>query len=364
MNVHSVKRRAAARLAGGPRSGDNGAWGASRAATALAVEEIWRASRRIAGLAVRTPLLSARRLGARAGLRLYLKAENLQRTGSFKLRGASNKLARLRASGRPVAGVVTASSGNHGQAVAFAARAYGVPAVVVVPEGATAQKVEAARDFGAEIVVCGQTSRERLARAAELARERGFAFVPPYDDLDVVAGQGTVGLEIADELPEVEAVLVPLGGGGLAAGVASALRARLPRVRLVGVEPEGSCAHYLSRGAGRRVELAATDTVADGLRKLAPGELTHPIVQALLDEIVLVSDDEILEAMRYLATDAKLVAEPSGAVTVAAALAGRGVRPGETVVAVVSGGNADPAVLARAFAGRTEAARGDRASPL
>lgn len=312
--------------------------------------DIVRARQRIRGLAVETPLVSARRLGERAGVRLFLKAENLQRTGSFKLRGAANKLARLAASPERPRGVVAASSGNHGQAVAYAARAYGLPALVVVPEDAAPAKVAAARDFGAEVEACGRTSRERLARAAAVAEERGWAFVAPYDDVDVIAGQGTAGLEIVDQAQDVDVVLVPLGGGGLASGIATAVRARAPRARLVGVEPEGSNAHFVSRREGRRVELPRTDTIADGLRKLAPGEITHELLQRLLDDVVLVSDDEILEAMRLLALDTKLVAEPSGAVTVAAALKGRGVKANERVVCVVSGGNVDPAVMARAMA--------------
>lgn len=319
-------------------------------ASDLTLAEIVRARYRIRGLAVVTPMVWARRLGERAGIRLSLKAENLQRTGSFKLRGAANKLARLAASPERPHGVVTASSGNHGQAVAYAARAFGMPAMVVVPEDAAPPKVAAARDFGAEVEACGRTSRERLVRAAAVAAERGWTYVAPYDDLDVIAGQGTAGLEIVEQAPEADVVLVPLGGGGLASGVATAVRARLPRARLVGVEPAGSHAHLASRREGRRVELPRTETIADGLRKLAPGEITFEIVQRLLDDIVLVSDDEILEAMRLLATDTKLVAEPSGAATVAAALKGRGVRTNEHAVCLVSGGNLDPAVMARAMA--------------
>ncbi|MBX5476408.1 MAG: threonine/serine dehydratase [Clostridia bacterium] len=313
------------------------------------MRDVARARHRIRGLAVETPLVSARTLGETAGLKLWLKAENLQRTGSFKLRGAVNRLAVLARSGAPLRGVITASSGNHGQALAYAARAFGYPAVVVVPEDAAPPKVAAARTFGAEVVHCGRTSAERFAKAYDLAAERGLEFVPPYDDPDIIAGQGTIGLEILEACPEVEAVLVPLGGGGLLAGIATAIKERAPRVRLVGVEPEGSNAHQQSRAAGRPVTLPRTETVADGLRKLAPGRLTFPIIQEKVDEIVTVCDEEILQAMARLALTAKLVVEPSGATSVAAALNGRGVRPGERVVCVLSGGNVDPAVLARAL---------------
>ncbi|MBE3589449.1 MAG: pyridoxal-phosphate dependent enzyme [Firmicutes bacterium] len=312
--------------------------------------DVVRARQRIRGLTVRTPLVSARRLGEEAGVRLFLKAENLQRTGSFKLRGAVNRIAVLASSGRVVRGVITASSGNHGQALAYAARAFGYPAVVVMPEDAAPPKVAAARAFGAEVIHHGRTSAERFERAHALAHERGLEFVPPYDDVHIIAGQGTIGWEILEDCPEVDAVLVPLGGGGLLAGIATAVKARAAHVRVVGVEPEGSNAHQQSRAAGRIVTLERTETVADGLRKLAPGLLTFPIIQEQVDEIVTVSDDEILHAMACLAVWTKLVVEPSGAVGVAAALAGRGVRPGERVVCVLSGGNVDPAVLARALA--------------
>ncbi len=268
---------------------------------------------------------------------LLLKLENLQVTGSFKARGAFNHVLARRE--ECAAGVITASSGNHGTAVAHVARALGLPAVVVVPEDVAAVKAQAIQAAGAELVRRGRFSQERLALARELAERRGLHYVPPFDDPLVIAGQGTAGLEIVRQRPDVEAVYVPCSGGGLLSGIAVAVKALRPRARVVGVEPQGADRFRRSRLAGRPVALEAAQTIADGLRVLSPGILTWQIAEQLVDDFVTVSDGQIVAAARRLLEEAKVVAEPSGAAAVAAALAA--ARQGSAVVAVVSGGNAD-----------------------
>lgn len=306
-------------------------------------EEIRAASRRLAGVARRTPLLVSHSVDERAGAAIRLKAEHLQRTGSFKVRGAANALAILVEAGTRA--VVTASSGNHGQAVAFAARTLGVSARVVVPTTANPLKVAAIEGYGARVEYAGTTSQDRLERAQEIARSAGIPFVPPYDDVAVMAGQATIGLEILGDFAEVETVLVPIGGGGLIAGIASAIKMTAPRVRVIGVEPEGAPKASRSKSAGRRVVLAATETVADGLKALALGERTWPLIDALVDDVVTVSDAEILDTVRFLALRTKQVVEPSGATALAFTL--RPSRPvaGQRVAVVLSGGNVDPALF-------------------
>lgn len=308
------------------------------------ISRIQEAHARLAGVLVRTPVLESRSLSQLSDTRLFMKAENLQKTGSFKARGALNRI-RLAAESGPLSGVVTGSSGNHGQAVAFAAKMVGVPAHIVVPTDATRAKVDGARAYGAEVEFCGTTSRERLRRAEEVARERGYLMVPPYDDPEVMAGQGTIGLEILEQVPDVDTVLVPIGGGGLISGVASALKALRPSVRVIGVEPAGACAAYLSHQAARRVEIPAGLTIADGLRTLVPGALTFPVIEEAVDDLVTVSDDDIRHAMRLIFTRAKTVVEPSGACAAAYALGSSRPLSGQVVVAVLSGGNIDTGAL-------------------
>lgn len=295
----------------------------------LTLNEIRAARERIAGLVARTPIIEDP-----AGDGLLLKAEHLQRTGSFKLRGATNRV--MQAAQAGARHVVTGSSGNHGQAVAYVAQKFGLKATIVVPVDASPVKVRGIRSYGAEIEFVGLTSSDRLARAAEIMRSTGAVFVPPYDDEQVMAGQGTIGLEILEQVPDVATVYVPIGGGGLISGIATAIKESNPRVRIVGVEPELANDTYLSRQRGEIVTIGTTTTIADGLRTSHPGELTWPIVQRYVDDIVLVSDDEIREACRYLLERVKQVVEPSGAVSVAAAR-----RAGGRAVAVVSGGNID-----------------------
>ena len=300
----------------------------------VSLAEIAQARERIRGVVRETPLLD---VSAAAGRRLYLKCENLQPGGAFKIRGAYNMVAQLTDDERQ-RGVITYSSGNHGQAVAIVAQKLGVPAVVVMPTTAPAIKVEGARTYGAEVIFEGTTSADRRARAEAEAASRGLTMVPPFDHRWIIAGQGTLGLEVLEQLPEAAAVVVPIGGGGLIAGVAAAVKQTNPRVRVVGVEPSGAAAMKASLEAGHPVTLPRTASVADGLMAVRPGDLNFEHVQAFVDDVVTVDDDRIVEAVLWTFTRAKMVAEPSGAASVAAVLAGLVGDTGPTV-AIVSGGN-------------------------
>lgn len=296
-----------------------------------------------------TRVVTASSLADLLGLdKLYLKPECLQRTGSFKFRGAYTKVHRLAPSlgGR---GVVTFSSGNHGQAVALAASLHNIPAVIVMPEDVVPEKAEAARAYGAEVRLVGRTSLERKAAAETIADERGWAIVPPFDDPDIVAGQATVGIEIAEEAPDTDAVLVPVGGGGLSSGVALAMKARRPDVRVVGVEPLGADDARRSLEAGHVVTLDHTDTLADGLRTSRIGDLNFEILRTRSDGIVTVSEAAITKAVCLLAVRAKLVVEPSGAVGLAALLEGAFSAARRPTV-LLSGGNVSPSTLSRLLA--------------
>jgi len=309
----------------------------------VGIEDVEVAAHRIAGLVVRTPLLSAR--WAREGSPLELKPESLQPTGAFKLRGASNAVARLDAEAR-ARGVVTHSSGNHAQALAWAARAVGVRASIVMPEGASPTKIEATRALGAEVVLVPAAERE--SAADQIAARRGAVVVSPYDHRDVIAGQGTVGLEIVADRPDADTVLVPASGGGLVAGVAVALKARRPQARVIAVEPElaGDLAESMRRGERVRwSEEQSSRTIADGLRVTQVGALPWEHIRVLVDEVMTVSEEEIRAAMRLLAHGSCLVVEPSGAVAVAAYLSCTPARRLGRTVAVVSGGNVEPALL-------------------
>jgi threo-3-hydroxy-L-aspartate ammonia-lyase len=301
------------------------------------LEDIRAAARRIDGIACRTPVLAVDRLA--------LKCENFQPMGAFKIRGAANMVRQLSAS-ELSAGVITYSSGNHGQAVALASRESGTRAVVVMPHTSPAVKVDGVRRYGAEVIFEGTTSLERKARAEAEAAARGLVMVPPFDHPWIIAGQGTVGLELLEQCPELEVVYVPMGGGGLIAGVASAIKQQRPNVRVVGVEPEGAAKMTASRAAGRPVALEKTASIADGLRVVRPGDLTFAHVQALVDGLVTVDEDHIAQAVGWLFREARIVAEPSGAVSVAAALASGSSHAG-SVAAIVSGGNVEPGDFAR-----------------
>lgn len=307
----------------------------------VTLDDIYRARERLAGITARTPLHQFFGQEVPGGNTLWLKAENLQRTGAFKLRGAYNAVAGLDA-GERSSGVITYSSGNHGQAVACAASLLGVRAVVVMPEDAVAVKVAATKRWGAEIEYAGLTSLARQERALELAGAHGFAVIPPFDDPRIIAGQGTAGLEIVEQLPTVDVVLAPCGGGGLLSGIAIAVKELRPEVRVVGVEPVGAADAKASLEAGALTTWNQIETISDGLRTSRVGESNFQAMQSYVDQIVTVSDEETLRAVGILARQAKLVAEPSGAVAPAAALFGHTDFRGATMVAVISGGNIEP----------------------
>ena len=305
--------------------------------------DIEQAAARLVPVVHRTPVLRSRSLDALAGASLYLKAENLQRAGTFKIRGAYNKIARLPDDSRS-RGVISYSSGNHAQGVALAAALLGVRATIVVPSDIVAAKRDATAGYGAEIIECGTTSADRRSYAEALAREQGLALVAPYDDPDIIAGQGTVALELLDDVPDLDALVVPVGGGGLAAGCAILARSRRPSIRLLGVEPEDADDTRQSIEAGRPVRIPAPRTIADGLRAVEPGEITFEINRRLLDAVVTVSDSEIRQAMRLLLERMKILVEPSGACALAAVLSGRTGLQGRIGV-VLSGGNVEIAAL-------------------
>ncbi|WIV60362.1 threonine ammonia-lyase [Amycolatopsis nalaikhensis] len=312
----------------------------------VTITDIEAAAERVRGVAVRTPLV-LQTWDPRGTL--WLKPESLQPIGAFKVRGAFNAIATLD-DDRRARGVIAYSSGNHAQAVAYAAQRFGVPAVIVVPDIAPRIKVEATRSYGAEVIEVPIGDHE--AKAHELAAERGLTLVAPFDDAAIIAGQGTAGLEIAEDLPDVEVVLVPVSGGGLAAGVGTAIKARCPRARVIGVEPALAADTAEGLRLGRRVDWPMADrarTIADGLRA-QPSELTFAHLRKVVDDMVTVTEDEIRAAMRTLATKARLVAEPSGAVTTAAYLNHAAELPEGRTVAIVSGGNADPALFAEVLA--------------
>lgn len=305
--------------------------------------DIQAARRRIADRIRRTPSFSSRTLTERLGVPVVLKAETFQKTGSFKSRGALNAVRLLSAEDRR-RGIVTISAGNHAQAVAYAAAAEGIRCVVVMPAHASTSKTDATRGFGAEVILHG-TVHEAFALFERLQHERGLVPLHPFDDPAVIAGQGTVGLEILEDVPDASLIVVPVGGGGLISGIATAVRESGARARIVGVEPDDSAAMHRARVAGRPVRLERVGSVADGLGAPAVSERTLRIVQRYTDDMVLVSDDEILGALRFLLERQKLLVEPAGAAGLAAAL-GRMAMPSQgSLVIVLSGGNVDLAKL-------------------
>ncbi|HZI65893.1 MAG TPA: threonine/serine dehydratase [Thermoanaerobaculia bacterium] len=307
----------------------------------IALSRIRDAAARIAGNVHRTPLLSAAGLGSRFGASLYLKCESLQKTGSFKPRGALNKVLSLSPEER-ARGLVTVSAGNHAQAVAWAARIAGAACTVVMPSGAPTSKIEATRGYGAEIVL--HDDRATLFdRLAEVRDSRGLSFVHPFDDAEVIAGAGTTGLEILEDLPDADVIVVPIGGGGILSGIASAARPVRPGVRLVGVELEEGPGMAPALAAGKPVKVTRPwNTVADGMTPPFVGALTLEIVREAVDDVVGISESAIVEAMKLLMTRAKLYVEGAGAAATAALLDGKvRVPPGAKVVALISGGNVD-----------------------
>jgi threonine dehydratase len=312
---------------------------------ARALPAIRAAAERIASGARRTPMVYSYTFSEGAGCEVHLKLENLQRTGSFKLRGALNKVGQLSRSALD-SGLVAASAGNHAQGVALAARLAGARATIVMPRETPLVKIQRTEAYGAEVVLHGASWDESQARALELAADTGATPVHPFDDPDVILGQATVGLEILEEVPDLDAIVVPIGGGGLASGIALAVKALAPKVRVIGVQAEGAAAMVRSFRSGSAVVVERPETIADGIRVGTVGERTFEIVRRLVDDCVTVSDAEIVDAALQAIEKSKVVAEPAGVVGIAALLAGR-LSGAQRVCAVVSGGNVDPNLLAR-----------------
>ncbi len=305
----------------------------------VTLEDLNSAATALKGVAIRTPLLHDEILSAEFGVPVWYKAEGLQRAGAFKFRGAYNFLRSLPADVL-ARGVVAPSSGNHGQGVAMAARIFGVPATIVMPTNASAAKRAGAERLGARVILCGTTTHERADKAHEIADAENLVFVHPYDDPAIIAGQGTVGLEIMEDLPDVTTVLVPVGGGGLSAGVATAVKLLRPNVRVIGVEPVSAPKLHAAREKGAPVRLSATGGLADGLQASEIGGLPFRHHQPYIDDVVLVDDQPLIAAMRHLIDRLKIVVEPSGAITAAALMTGA-VKPDGITVAVLSGGNVE-----------------------
>lgn len=299
-----------------------------------------------------TPMETSRYLSDLLGAPVHLKCENLQRTGSYKIRGAYNRMSHL-SDDEKARGVVAASAGNHAQGVAFAARELGIAATIFMPIGVALPKLQATRHYGAEVVLRGHTVAEPLRAAQEFAERTGAVYIPPFDHADVVAGQGTLGLEMLEQVPELETVIVPIGGGGLISGVASVLKRRAAElgrsIRVIGVQAANAAAYPVSLAAGAVTEITISPTIADGIAVAKPGKLNFEIVRDTVDEVVTVDDDDIARAMLVLLERAKMVVEPAGAVGVAAILTGKIVASGPTIV-ILSGGNIDPLIMERVIA--------------
>ena len=310
----------------------------------LTLDQVKAAAKLLVGIAQRTPLESSRSLTEAVGVPTYLKCENLQRTGAFKIRGAYNRIHGLSDEQRR-AGVVAASAGNHAQGVALASSLLDVKATVFMPEGAALPKVEATAGYRADVVLKGSNYDEAFAAATEFADTSGATMVHPFDHLDVMAGQGTIGLEILEDLPDVSAVIVPVGGGGLISGIASAIKAISPDVKVYGVEPEGAAGMSAALDAGRVVSLDSVKTIADGLASKSAGELTFEHVKTLVDEVVTVSEEEIAQALLLVLERAKMLVEPAGSIGVAALMAGKLSIKDGPIVTLLSGGNIDPMLL-------------------
>ncbi|MFE0020656.1 pyridoxal-phosphate dependent enzyme [Amycolatopsis sp. NPDC059021] len=315
---------------------------------AVTLDDVRDAATRLSGVAHHTPVLRSRTLDERVGAEVFLKCENLQRIGAFKFRGAYNAVSRL-APEQLNKGVVAYSSGNHAQAVALAAAELGSSAVVLMPEDTPQSKVDATAGYGAEIVTYDRYTGDRVALGAALAAERGLALIPPYEHPHVIAGQGTSALELLEEVGELDTLVVPVGGGGLIAGSGTAAKALRPGIRVVGVEPAAGDDTKRSLEAGERVKIDVPRTIADGQAAEIPGELTFSINRKVVDDVALVTDDEVREAMRFAFERLKIVLEPSGATGIAALLSGRVPAPGKAGV-ILSGGNVSPERFAELIA--------------
>jgi threonine dehydratase len=311
----------------------------------------------LAGVAHRTPVATSSTLDARVGARVFLKCENLQRGGAFKFRGAWNAISRLPEAARR-RGVIAYSSGNHAQAVALVARTLGIPATIVMPRWASPLKLAATRGYGADVVLYGAADgaapvpgEDRAAIATRLARERGLTLVPPFDHPDIIAGQGTAAYELIEEIGVLDALLVPVGGGGLISGSALGARSLAPGCRVIGVEPAAGDDGARSMKSGRIERVEDPQTIADGARTPALGEVTFPLIRALVSEIVTVPDEALIDAMRFVWERMKLIVEPTGVLGLAALMSGAVKLPGSRVGVILSGGNVDPAQAAAWFAG-------------
>jgi threonine dehydratase len=314
-----------------------------------ALTEFETALANVRQVAIETPVLHSHYLSEVVGQEVWLKCENLQRTGAYKVRGAFNRMSKLTKEEKKM-GVVAASAGNHAQGVALAAKKLGIKATVYMPIGASLPKVAATRNYGAKVVLFGATFAEALKAAQEQAKETGAIFIPPFDHIDVVLGQGTVGVEIMDQVPDVSTIVVAIGGGGLAAGVAVAAKltaqARGKKIRVIGVQAENVAPYPLSIKAGKPTEVLATATIADGIAVAKPGRVPFELIRKHIDKVVTVSEDEIAKAILVLLERSKQVVEPAGAVAVAALMSGKAKAKGKTV-AILSGGNMDPLLLQR-----------------
>jgi threo-3-hydroxy-L-aspartate ammonia-lyase len=316
---------------------------------AISLDDVRAAAARLRGVAHRTPVHTSRTLDALAGRALFLKCESFQRGGAFKFRGAYNAISRLGPAER-AAGVVAFSSGNHAQGVALAAQILGVPAVICMPDDAPPVKLAATRGYGAEVVIYERSTADREAFARAVAAERGMTLIPPYDHPHIIAGQGTAALELLEDLPDLDALVTPVGGGGLLSGCCVAAKGLRPGLRIFGVETEGADDVRQSLERGERVSIAPPATIADGIRTLSPGRLTFPILQRHVEQVLVVSDAAVLDALRLLLLRLKLVVEPTGAVGLAAALGGLLPAECRRVGVVISGGNLDPSLMARLWA--------------
>jgi threonine dehydratase len=313
---------------------------------AITIDDVREAARRLKGHIHRTPVITSRSFDEASGQRVFFKCENLQRAGAFKIRGALNKLLSLTDEERR-RGVVGFSSGNHAQGVALAAKLTGASAIILMPTDAPASKVAATKGYGAEVVFYDRQTEDREARARDLVAKTGRILVPPYDDPAIMAGQGTAALELMEEVPDLDALLTPMGGGGLMAGCSTVATALRPSMKIYGVEADTANDTYLSFKKGERVSIAPPPTIADGIRNLSPGALTFPINKQNVTDVLLVSDQEIEEAVRFLLLRAKILVEPTGAVPAAVLLAGKlPMSKNSRVGVVLSGGNIDPALLA------------------
>jgi threonine ammonia-lyase medium form len=305
----------------------------------ITVNDVVQARDRIMDTCKTTPLLTSDFLSKACGNNIYLKSEHLQKTGSFKIRGATNKVKQAAMEGAKY--ITAASSGNHGQAVAYICQELDIPAKIVVPEDANIAKMNAIFNYQGYIEKCGTTSNHRIPRAIEIANEERGVYIPPYDDPYIMAGQGTIGLEILEQLDDVKVVLVPIGGGGLISGILTAIKEQKPHIKVIGVEPESANDTYKSIQNNKITSISSTNTIADGLRTSQPGDFTFPIVQKYVDDIVLVSEEEIKHAFAFVLERMKQLIEPSSATTIAAVLNDKLRMRDKKIVTVISGGNVD-----------------------